>query len=813
MPDTRESRDRPPPAVESDPHAPPPNAFRPLPGNMARPSGGAPTPESPTVGAPAPESPAPGSPTSEAPAPTAETFAHRITVGIVAPLFGARILVELPALIEDVRRGHRHVVPLTLAQIALVAAPAVATAHPDPSAFRRTAALATIASWPVAAAASASTAAGARVPGLTVGWVAGITSTLASVSSSHWAAALNAVAQGSYIGVVKHGASRNRGAASLFSACVMPAAISLPFVFLAQAMILRAREHDAIARSTAASAIATARLSAANAEATRFNALLHDQVLAVLKAVKNDVPPADVRRIATGALRLTQRAAAADDGAAARRMTGLAAGLAAGFDPDRAPGAAARVKRGVAAEDLDRALRRVVLEATPDCRIRSTAHGPPVPADVASALESALRQTAGNSARHAGEGVTRTCDISIRADGIDLAYADDGRGFDPADVPHDRLGLRTSIRDRMLSLDGATVRIDSRPGAGTTVEFEWTPEPTEAIPVSIADDVVTRTPLSVLVGAAITTQMLLEKSTAAHPIAAAAGWALGMAGFHVQRLTPKGRPSIPRTAAIVGLTSAGTLIPALADARTSNPSVPAWHEYSFALALSLVGARGRPWLATGTSLLWLAGTTARGRRSWTGLSAATHVPGIVFSGAIARLALHAVNRRIEWARMTERRLLDLVGQRHAENRVREANRTWLDDVAGAFLRRIRHVPGEAFTADDRTMAGLLDARIRDSLRSPRLDRPDITALAWDLRVRGLTVLLVDDRGPRGGAECPAGLLDEVAGAFADIADHVAAAGISDGRLTVRLLPPGRSSFATIVLSPDAAEPRRVSIAY
>lgn len=787
---------------ERGPDSPPPNAFRPLPGNArgrigGDSAGGSRGPAAPTDAA---------APFPAAPNPTAELLAHRLTAGTVAPLLGSRVLVELPTLVADVRRGHRITVPLTLAQIALVVAPAAASALPRPSAFRRTVVCASIASWPLTVASSFAAAKGAKLPLQLAAYAAGTTSALASVSGAGPGAAINAVAQSTYIGVVKHLTSGNRGAAALFSATIMPAAMTLPFVFLAQAIILRSREHDAIARSTAASAIAADRLSAADAEATRFNALLHDQVLAVLKAVKMNAPASDVRRTTRVALRLTERGGV--DAARGGRVYGNAG---AGYGNGRAIGSR-NVIPGVAPEELAAALRRTILSATPDCRVESSASGPPVPTDVAAALESALLQVAANSARHAGEGVTRTCDISIRPDGIDLRFADDGRGFDPAGVPHDRLGLRTSIRDRLHSLGGATVRVDSRPGGGTVVDFQWTPEPTSAIPLSLADSVVRQTTLSVLVGGAITTQMWLEGSSRRHPVAATAGWAAGMAALHIQRDSPAGKPSMPRTAAMIGLATAGTLIPALAGIRTSNPQAPAWHEYAFGSALGLIGARGRPGLAIGSSLAWMAGKLAVARpRRWKDVESASHVPAVVLSGAVARLGLHAVNRRVEQARTAERRLLDIVGRRHAENRVREANRAWLDDVAGAFLRRIRRLPGEYVTDEDRMMAGLLDARIRDSLRSPRLDRPDVTRLAWELRARGVTVLLVDDRGDRAEVPDPPGLLDRVADSFAEIAAHAVAEGIADGRLTVRLLPPGRANAATIVLSPETAEPRRVSI--
>lgn len=51
-----------------------------------------------------------------------------------------------------------------------------------------------------------------------------------------------------------------------------------------------------------------------------------------------------------------------------------------------------------------------------------------------------------------------------------LTIADDGRGFSPAQVPADRLGL-AGMRERTAFLDG-TLDIESKPGAGTRVRVE-----------------------------------------------------------------------------------------------------------------------------------------------------------------------------------------------------------------------------------------------------------------------------------------------------------------------------------------------------
>ena len=66
--------------------------------------------------------------------------------------------------------------------------------------------------------------------------------------------------------------------------------------------------------------------------------------------------------------------------------------------------------------------------------------------------------------------------ISLRLDegsgGLSLTVADDGVGFEPdeAGLRSRRLGL-TSMEERARGL-GARLRIESAPGAGTTIELE-----------------------------------------------------------------------------------------------------------------------------------------------------------------------------------------------------------------------------------------------------------------------------------------------------------------------------------------------------
>jgi signal transduction histidine kinase len=54
---------------------------------------------------------------------------------------------------------------------------------------------------------------------------------------------------------------------------------------------------------------------------------------------------------------------------------------------------------------------------------------------------------------------------------VELTIGDEGRGFEMADVPPDRLGLGI-IRERAQAI-GANLEIDSRPGEGTRITVVW----------------------------------------------------------------------------------------------------------------------------------------------------------------------------------------------------------------------------------------------------------------------------------------------------------------------------------------------------
>lgn len=95
--------------------------------------------------------------------------------------------------------------------------------------------------------------------------------------------------------------------------------------------------------------------------------------------------------------------------------------------------------------------------------------------NVAEALYSASVQAMVNSLQHAGppQSVDRWLRISgVGTDGLEIEIGDTGAGFEIADVPTERLGLRVSIVERVANAGGCA-NIVTRPGEGTVVSIRW----------------------------------------------------------------------------------------------------------------------------------------------------------------------------------------------------------------------------------------------------------------------------------------------------------------------------------------------------
>jgi signal transduction histidine kinase len=93
-----------------------------------------------------------------------------------------------------------------------------------------------------------------------------------------------------------------------------------------------------------------------------------------------------------------------------------------------------------------------------------------LPEHVTTALHRIAQEALNNVAKHA-EATTVNVNLVCGPDGIVLRITDDGRGFDPADIPPGHFGVE-NMGDRARKI-GATFEVDSNPGGGTQVVVTW----------------------------------------------------------------------------------------------------------------------------------------------------------------------------------------------------------------------------------------------------------------------------------------------------------------------------------------------------
>ena len=113
--------------------------------------------------------------------------------------------------------------------------------------------------------------------------------------------------------------------------------------------------------------------------------------------------------------------------------------------------------------------------------------------------------------------------------------------------------------------------------------------------------------------------------------------------------------------------------------------------------------------------------------------------------------------------------------------------------AGPLLNRL--AAGQNVNPDDGAEAAIIEARLRDRIRSPRLTAGQLSQAVDSARRRGVTVLLLDD-GDQDRTLEPAQLAD-----IASAIEHS-----EQGQsVTVRLRPPGRSAFGTVFVTGGVRE--------
>jgi hypothetical protein len=138
----------------------------------------------------------------------------------------------------------------------------------------------------------------------------------------------------------------------------------------------------------------------------------------------------------------------------------------------------------VPCSELERFLRQLTADLAPGAAFRTQLDDDngTLPASVVAALLGAASEALRNSVANAGGAdatavnrtvVNRTVELHAAAAEARVIVRDDGVGFEPTDVPAERLGIARSIIGRMEMITGGAADVQSRPGAGTEVTLVW----------------------------------------------------------------------------------------------------------------------------------------------------------------------------------------------------------------------------------------------------------------------------------------------------------------------------------------------------
>lgn len=196
-----------------------------------------------------------------------------------------------------------------------------------------------------------------------------------------------------------------------------------------------------------ANAIEQAQIDAAERERQRIDALVHDRVLNTLLVA------------AKASNKQDQEAAAI---AAAEAIASLES---AAQDQETQP--------KVTTLGLYRSLRKAALRASSELEVEIVSAGlEEISADIAQTITEATLQAIDNAIRHSESNIIQVQLGDKSGNGLYVQVRDHGKGFNLDRLAKDRLGIRSSIQARMLSIGGQAF-ISSEIGSGTVVELRW----------------------------------------------------------------------------------------------------------------------------------------------------------------------------------------------------------------------------------------------------------------------------------------------------------------------------------------------------
>ncbi len=458
------------------------------------------------------------------------------------------------------------------------------------------------------------------------------------------------------------------------------------------------------------------------AEQQRWDGLVHDKVLGALLLGGRGTGP--VERAAA-----TELAGEASDAAAspitAESQSHLAASIAAAIDR---------------------------LGLTLEVDIEDTMSEGPHREAIRGAMEAVLS----NVARHSG---ARSASVagSVSDLGGSVTIRDHGSGFDPKQPRPGKAGIDLSIRARMDQI-GGSARIESAPGAGTTVTLVLPDVRDASTTTPIGDWRATRfTPLAALGLAAVAVHVIMAirhgEQTRSLPWLAVTVTLVILLTIWVL-VTPLEHPRWALPAVI-----ACAILPGLATLNISHPDHAGWGYWfvgTLDTALCFIAVRARPSWAIGVAVIAPAGIGIA-QHSRGAASAVMVGEGLtqllVFAAAasVVRIAMDTATAYVNQETAREGAFRIARSQLDEVRSVAAARTRALGAQVNAMLVRLAR--GDDLTAEDRAECLALEAAARDGLVAAPLLTPELAQRLRTARDHGVRVdMTAEDGHPQGIAE-------------------------------------------------------------
>ena len=515
----------------------------------------------------------------------------------------------------------------------------------------------------------------------------------------------------------------------------------------------------------------------------RADNFIHDRILSVLKVIPTEsTETAQLRAGAREALADLDTAAAEPDESSVRSSELLAA--------------LTRRLRAIGGDD-------VVISDSITKNLN-------LPQEVARALVDAAAEALRNSLTHAAGPdrgpIVRTASLRSDADGVTITVSDDGRGFDPERAPISRHGVSGSIIARMRDAQGQA-RIDSSPGAGTTVTLSWNPRTTTATtgasPLSLASCLETPRARAIVVCVFVlyTLVTLLEMRVDSYrrlaPVIAGL-LAIGLAALALLKRWPAHRMPARAAALVAAITGGANVLVLFQIDSAGWPGYTSW----------CIGA--------GTTLCCGLIARERPRQAWAGLVLTIivlgmwtldtgHNPIIILTlgaGQLFPLVIWHLTARLSVDITARTAASETAGAEiAAQRRAHRESEALMRQAMTSVRRRVEPLltaiaDGAPITAGMRARARMLEAELRDERRAPFFTGTRVIESARAARTRGIDVILLDDRGTGNGLtdDAQKTIINQAIRALDDA---------RKGQVVIRLLPPRqRPGLLSIVTDDD-----------